>query len=183
MACAHSRIARFWSRSAAADPRARGAFLGLAAHHDHGDVVRAVMEGVTFACRDAFAALQDAGASPERIVMAGGGSRSPFWRQMAADVFGLPVYALATTDQAAMGAALLAGAGIRELDPVETAQRWAQYGQITEPNVAMHTRYEELYELFRDAYAPVIGVSHRLGDWYKTSVGPRVVPRPIRKRS
>ena len=45
------------------DPGARGAFLGLAAHHDHGDVVRAVMEGVTFACRDAFAALQDAGAT------------------------------------------------------------------------------------------------------------------------
>ena len=82
-----------WSASGRLmDPRARGAFLGLAAHHDHGDVVRAVME-VTFACRDAFAALQDAGANPERIVMAGGGSRSPFWRQMVADVFGLPVYA------------------------------------------------------------------------------------------
>lgn len=169
-------------RSPHMDPGARGAFLGLAAHHDHGDVVRAVMEGVTFACRDAFAALQDAGANPERIVMAGGGSRSPFWRQMVADVFGLPVYALATTDQAAMGAALLATAGIHELDPVGTAQRWARYGQVTEPNVAMHTRYEELYELFRDAYAPVIGVSHRLGDWFKASVRPRVVPRPIRKR-
>ena len=164
------------------DPGARGAFLGLAAHHDHGDVVRAVMEGITFACRDAFAALQDAGAKPERIVMAGGGSRSPFWRQMVADVFGLPVYALATTDQAAMGAALLATAGIRELDPVETAQNWARYGSVTEPNMATHARYEELYDVFRDAYAPVIGVSHRLSAWYQESVGPRVVPRPIRKR-
>jgi xylulokinase len=114
--------------------------------------------------------------------MAGGGSRSPFWRQMVADVFGLPVYALATTDQAAMGAALLAASGIRELDPVETAQRWARYGPATEPNLALHARYEELYELFRDAYAPVIGVSHRLGDWFQASVGPRVVPRPVRKR-
>ena len=169
-------------RSPHMDPRARGAFLGLAAHHDHGDVVRAVMEGITFACRDAFAALQDAGASPERIVMAGGGSRSPFWRQMVADMFGLPVYALATTDQAAMGAALLAASGIRELDPVETAHRWARYGPATEPNLALNARYEELYELFRDAYTPVIGVSHRLGDWFQASVGPRVVPRPIRKR-
>ena len=169
-------------RSPHMDSRARGAFLGLAAHHDHGDVVRAVMEGVTFACRDAYAALQDAGAHPERIVMAGGGSRSPFWRQMVADVFGLPVHALATTDQAAMGAALLAAAGIRELDSVETAQRWARYGPATEPNVAMHIRYEELYELFGDAYSPVIGVSHRLGDWFKASVGPKIVPRPIRKR-
>ena len=169
-------------RSPHMDPRARGAFLGLAAHHDHGDVVRAVMEGVTFACRDAFAALQDAGAGPERIVMAGGGSRSPFWRQLVADVFGLPVYALATTDQAAMGAALLAASGVRELDPVETAQRWARFGQATEPNSGMHDRYEELYEMFREAYIPVIGISHRLSDWFEASVGPRIVPRPIRKR-
>jgi sugar (pentulose or hexulose) kinase len=81
-----------------------------------------------------------------------------------------------------MGAALLAAAGIHELDPVETAQQWARYGPPTEPNVATHARYEELYELFRDAYAPVIGVSHRLGDWFQASVGPRVVPRPVRKR-
>jgi hypothetical protein len=46
----------------------------------------------------------------------------------------------------------------------------------------MHIRYGELYELFRDAYAPIIGVSHQLVDWYQASVGPRVVPRPIRKR-
>jgi xylulokinase len=170
-------------RSPHMDSRARGAFLGLAAHHDHGDVVRAVMEGVTFACRDAFAALRETGARPERIVLAGGGARSPFWRQMVADIFGLPVFALATTDQAAMGAALLAATGVRGLDPVETAQSWARYGAAAEPNAATQSRYDELYELFREAYAPVIGVSHRLGDWYTASTGPRVVPRPIRKRS
>ncbi len=169
-------------RSPHMDSRARGAFLGLAAHHEQGDVVRAVMEGVTFACRDAFAALRDAGASPERIVMAGGGSRSPFWRQLVADVFGLPVYGLATTDQSAIGAALLASTGIRGLDAVETAQRWARYGPPTEPNSARHGQYDEIYELFREAYAPVVGISHRLGDWYAESSGPRIVPRPIRKR-
>jgi xylulokinase len=169
-------------RSPHMDPRARGAFLGLAAHHDRGDVVRAVMEGITFAIRDAFAALQDAGASPQRIIMAGGGARSPFWRQMVADLFGLPVYALATTDQAAMGAALLAHTGVQGRDPIEAAQDWARLGPEAMPNPALHARYGELYELFRDAYAPVIGVSYRLGDWFAASAGPRVVPRPIRKR-
>jgi xylulokinase len=164
------------------DSRARGAFLGLAAHHDHGDVVRAVMEGITFACRDAFAALQATGAAPERIVMAGGGARSPFWRQMVADVFGLPVHALATTDQAAMGAALLAASGVRGLDPVETAQAWARYGPASEPEPGRHDRYAEVYELFQEAYAPVLGISHRLSDWFAATAPPRVAPRPIRKR-
>jgi xylulokinase len=139
------------------DPRVRGAFLGLAAHHDHGDIVRAVMEGVTFAARDAFAALEETGAQPERIVMAGGGARSPLWRQMVADVFGLPVHALATTDQAATGAALLALAGVRGVDPVESAQAWARYGAAAEPNPRRTVNYQELFALFREAYQPILG--------------------------
>ena len=141
------------------------------------------MEGVTLACRDAFSALRDVGAGPERIVMAGGGARSPFWRQMVADVFGLPVYALTTTDQAAMGAALLGAAGVCGEDPVALAQSWARYGGATEPNMARHAQYDELSTLFRGAYAATIGVSHRLGEWAEMAAGPRVVPRPIRKRS
>jgi xylulokinase len=101
---------------------------------------------------------------------------------MVADLFGLPVFALGTTDQAAMGAALLAQCGLEGLDPVATAQSWVRYTAESAPNPANHVRYAELYELFRDAYAPVIGLSHRLGDWYEASAGPRVVPRPIRKR-
>jgi xylulokinase len=169
-------------RSPHMDARARGAFLGLTAQHDSGDIVRAVMEGVTFACRDAFAALEEAGAKPERIVMAGGGGRSPYWRQMVADVFNLPVYALATADQAAVGAALLARTGVRGDDAVALAQAWARYGPPSEPDATRHARYDELFELFREAYAPVVGISHRLGDWVQATSGPRVVPRPIRKR-
>jgi xylulokinase len=164
------------------DARARGAFLGLTAQHDAGDIVRAVMEGVTLACRDAFAALQAVGAKPERIVMAGGGARSPFWRQMVADVFGLPVQALATADQAAMGAALLAMTGVRAANPVETARSWVRVGSVVEPNLGRHAAYQELFELFQEAYAPVAGISYRLGEWAEAQRGPRVVPRPIRKR-
>ncbi len=105
------------------------------------------MEGVTFACRDAFAALQEAGAKPERIVMAGGGARSPLWRQMVADIFDLPVYALTTADQAVMGAALLAYGGVGEANVVETAQAWSRFGEASQPNPAAGVRYEETYEL------------------------------------
>ncbi len=164
------------------DARARGAFLGLTARHDAGDVARAVMEGVTFACRDALAALEDAGAHPERIVVAGGGARSPLWRQIIADVFNLPVHALATTDQAAVGAALLAITGARESDPVETAQSWALYGPSTEPVASRHEIYLELLEIFREAFAPVASVSHRLSSWVEARAEPRIEPRPIRKQ-
>lgn len=165
------------------DPNARGAFLGLTAQHESGDLVRAVMEGVTLACHDAFGALQSVGVSPSRIVMAGGGARSPFWRQMVADVFGLPVLALTTSDQAAVGACLLAGAGVGAWDPVEAAQEWAQHGAAAEPDRLRHDRYQELSLLFRDAYTPVAEISHRLGQWADAGSPARVVPRTIRKRN
>jgi sugar (pentulose or hexulose) kinase len=102
---------------------------------------------------------------------------------MVADIFDLPVYALTTTDQAAIGAALIAYGGVREANVVETAQRWSRFGEVSEPNPPARVRYEETYELFREAYAPVIEVSYRLADQFAASAGPRVVPRPIRKRS
>ncbi|HET7092720.1 MAG TPA: xylulokinase [Thermomicrobiales bacterium] len=144
------------------DARARGAFLGLGAHHDRGDLVRAVMEGVTFACHDAFTVLEEGGAAPERIVLAGGGARSPLWRQIVADVFGLPVVALATADQAAMGAVILAIAAVTGRDPVETARAWAAYGPPLMPDRDRHARYRDLSAIFRDAYGQTIDLSHKL---------------------
>jgi xylulokinase len=149
-------------RSPHMDARLRGAFLGLAAHHERGDVVRAVMAGATLACRDAFAVLRDPGAAPRQIVMAGGGARSPLWRQIVADVFGLPVFALATADQAAIGAALLAFAGARGMDPAATARRWASYGPPLSPDRLRHQRYGELFALFREAHGATAVLSHKL---------------------
>lgn len=162
------------------DSRARGALLGLAAHHGRGDVVRAVMEGVTLACLDAYDVLVEQGARPEQVVMTGGGSRSPFWRQLVADVFGLPVRPLATTNQAAVGAALLAAVGTRQLDPIATAVRWSDFGPTVEPSPARNRRYQELHAIFRDAYQAAIGLSHRLGDFERSVHESSAAPAPAR---
>ncbi len=149
-------------RSPHMDARLRAAFLGLGDHHGRGDLVRAVMEGATLACLDAFAVLEEQGAAPERIVIAGGGARSPLWRQIAADAFGMPVHLLATADQAAMGAAVLAAAAAGGHDPVPTAARWASYGPATEPNRARFARYQEVFALYREAHAATRDLSHKL---------------------
>lgn len=134
------------------NPQARGLFLGLSAHHGRAALVRAVMEGVTLACYDAFSVLLELGAAPREIVLAGGGARSGLWRQIVADVFGLPVRPLAVGEQSAFGAALLAGGGIGLFDPAEAALAWAAYGEPVEPDPRHHARYRELLALFRAAY-------------------------------
>ncbi|WP_336801888.1 xylulokinase [Kaistia sp. MMO-174] len=94
------------------DPIARGAFVGLTARHDGGDMARSVMEGVTHALRDIHGLMQRIGMQHSVIKASGGGARSSLWRQMQADLFDCEVV---TTEGAAeggaFGAALVAGVG------------------------------------------------------------------------
>ena len=116
------------------DPYARGILLGLGASHSRAELVRAVLEGVTLACYDAYQVLVELGAHPDRVIMAGGGARSELWQQIVADVFSLPVQRLEQGDQSAWGAILLAGGGIGLFDPQFAAQEWARYGPPSEPD-------------------------------------------------
>ncbi len=139
-------------RSPHMDPIARGMFLGLSAHHSRAEMVRAVMEGVAFSCYDAYQVLVEMGAQPGRIIMAGGGARSSLWQHIVADVFNLPVHRLAIAEQSALGAAILAGAGIGWHSPTVAASQWAACDALVEPDRQNHAAYLELIQIFRSAY-------------------------------
>lgn len=72
------------------------------------NLARAVMEGATLGLAYGLRRLTELGIHPSEIRLTGGGSRSAVWRQIAADVFGVPVVCLATAEGAALGAALQA---------------------------------------------------------------------------
>jgi xylulokinase len=138
------------------DPQARGLFLGLTAEHDRGHLTRAVIEGATLALYDAFGVLVSLGASPNQAILAGGGARSSLWRQIVADVFGMPILPLANVEGSALGAALLAAAGVGAIDLASAARSWARYGEPVLPFPEAHAVYRRLLPVFRDAY-----VKHR----------------------
>jgi len=104
------------------DPQARGGFLGLTSRHTRAHLARAVIEGVTFTMGQILGIAGDMGVKIERVRLSGGGNRSAFWRQMQADVYGLPTQ-LAGSDEGgcALGAALLAGVGVGRFASVEAA--------------------------------------------------------------
>lgn len=139
-------------RSPHMDPTARGIFLGLTARHGRPELVRAVLEGVTLACFDASRALADAHALPDRLVLAGGGARSPLWQRIVADVFGVSLRRLEINEQTAVGACILGGAAVGLLDPATASTTWARLGMAVEPDPNRHARYLELGESFCDAY-------------------------------
>ncbi len=90
------------------DPCAKGAFIGLSLRHTRAHMARAVLEGVAFALRDSLEIIREMGVPIEQVRASGGGGRSPFWRQIQADVNKTPLVTINVDEGPAYGAALLA---------------------------------------------------------------------------
>jgi L-xylulokinase len=90
----------------------RGGFYGLAGWHDEGHLLRALYEGVAFEHRRHVATLTRGGAGIEQVYLSGGGTRSPHWPQMMADILGLPVRLGSAEETGALGGAIAAAVGI-----------------------------------------------------------------------
>ena len=103
------------------DSNARGVFFGLHLGHTRAHLVRAVMEGVTFALRDSLELMRPMVETIPQVRAIGGGARSPLWRQMQADIFGTPVLSLGDATGPAYGAAIMAAVGIGMFDSIEQA--------------------------------------------------------------
>jgi xylulokinase len=86
-------------------PTGAGVLAGLRAEHGAADLVRAVVEGVTFGLRYGLQALERSGVRPTRLTLVGGGAASDAWAQLCADVFELPVMRPPQLEAAALGAA------------------------------------------------------------------------------
>lgn len=91
------------------DAGAKGGFFGLQRHHHAGDMMRAVMQGVTFAIADAVDVLHEAGSTPDNLLVTGGGAKNQTWLNLIASLLQRPLYLPVDSDTgAALGAARLA---------------------------------------------------------------------------
>ncbi len=140
------------------DPLARGAWVGLTVRHRRAHLTRAVLEGVAFGIKDSFTLIQQAGlGSIDQVRVSGGGARSSLWRQIMADVLGVELVTVNTTEGAAYGAALLAAVGAGLYASVEEATEAAiQITGRTAPgeNAAI---YPAAYQLYRGLYPVLTG--------------------------
>ncbi len=148
------------------DPNARGVFYGLSLSTTRGDMTRAVMEGVTYSLRqvvDLIAAV----AKPEKVYTSGGGSQSPLWRQMQADIFDLPVYTMsAASEGGAYGAVLVAGVGAGVWKDLDEAASILKVETETLPIRENQKGYMDSYQVYSALYAqlkPVYALGAGLG--------------------
>jgi xylulokinase len=90
------------------DASARGGWIGLTAKHTRADLVRSLLEGVSYSQKDCLDLIENLGVPVESVRASGGGAKSPFWRQLLADIFDKRVVVLESQEGSAYGAAVLA---------------------------------------------------------------------------
>jgi xylulokinase len=136
-------------------PLGSGVLLGINGKNVQPEyIARAAMEGVTMGMNYGLRRLAALGVQAKEIRVTGGGAKSPVWRQMMADVFGVPVVAMVEDEGAALGGALqaawaLALRGNRQARISDFTGGIVALDEATrcQPNRAHVARYRELQAL------------------------------------
>jgi xylulokinase len=135
------------------DAQARGGWIGLTAKHTRADLIRAVIEGVSYSQKDGLDIVEEFGIAVESVRASGGGARSPLWRQILADVFGKRVARLETQEGSAYGAALLAMVGTRQYASVpEACAATIREADSVEPRASESALYAKAHDVYRALY-------------------------------
>lgn len=135
--------------------RAKGVFFGFTMKHGRPHFIRSIMESVGYIIRRNIEALENAGLRVSELRSSGGGSKSPLWNQIKADIIHKPLVTIKCSEAACLGAAILAGTAVGLFTSVEKAcesmaEEKARF--IPDPATAdvYDTGYEDYKRLFSD---------------------------------
>jgi len=140
-------------RTPHANPNARGAWIGLTPRHGKNEIIRSVMEGITYGMKDSLEIIKGMGVEVGEIRLSGGGAKSEFWRQMQADVYGQPACTINAEEGPAYGVALLAGVGTGVWSSVQEAcEACIRVVSQYRPERKARSVYRRFYPVFRRLY-------------------------------
>lgn len=140
------------------DPDASGTFFGLRQENDVYDMACAVMEGVAFMLRKNCDHIRRKGTEVSHIIATGGGSKSPIWCQLQADITGLPVVIPAEKEAACYGCAIIGAVSDGVFaDFNEAADKCVRFTHRYEP--VNHEKFEKKYLKFCALYQAMLSVT------------------------
>lgn len=136
------------------DPYARGVFFGVTLGHNRGDFFNSVLEGAALAIRHVVELLEDENNLTIRELHIGGAAASSrVWNQIIANVLNKKVVSLTQSHTEVLGAALLAGVGLKLYDNYrEAVSRTVVTGPVYEPDPLAHESYAKLFPMYKQLY-------------------------------
>ena len=132
---------------------ASGVLAGMTFAHSKADVARAFMEGEILEIRNIYENMKIAGVKFDEIIITGGATKSPTWRQIIADIMNIRIRRLLVSDATVLGAAILGATGAGYFDSVEQGtSKMVKYGEVVYPIKINAKKYDEIFKIYLDLY-------------------------------
>lgn len=144
------------------DSALRGDFVGLTFRHGPGHMLRAFYEGVAFSLADCLRQFHAAGVQLPVLRLTGGGSRSPMWRQILADVLDARIELPETAD-ASFGCALIAALGVGAFSSIDDLASAVRLSAVHNPDPDRVAFYRESFAIYREIQAALAPINHSIG--------------------
>ncbi len=142
-----------------ANPKAKGVFYGFTLHHSKPSFIRAIMEAIAFMLQRNIDVLEDLGVDIKEIRSLGGGSKSPLWTQIKADVTQVPVCTMKNGEAGCLGAAILAGKATETYSSIEEAVKtMVEVRDRVKPEKENAEIYKKSYSRYVDLYNSLLGM-------------------------
>lgn len=123
-----------------------GVIAGLKTETTRGEILKGLIEAMTFYIRAVFETLPGAGIDVSAFRVVGGGSKSDAWIQISADILGRPFVRPKINEAGVLGAAILSGAGCGVFPSLQTGvDIMVQLERTFDPDPKKHALYDERF--------------------------------------
>lgn len=134
------------------DEETCGIFYGLKIHHDRAHLTRAVIEGISFSLLQILDNIENQNNTVEAVYVSGFVTRSGFWLQLLADLFGKKIILNDVTEASAMGAAFIGMYATGYIKEPDEVKQFIKTDKVFEPNETNHLLYQKHFELYKKLY-------------------------------
>jgi len=135
------------------NPFSRGIIAGLAIGHTRNDLIRAIMEGISFEIRKNIEVMRSLKIPTTEVRITGGMTRSTLFNQIQADVYGLRTLLSSTEEATALGTAMLVLKGAKIYKSFEEiAEKVVKISDIKAPDSQNHEKYNRIFVLSKKIY-------------------------------
>jgi xylulokinase len=145
------------------DNHSRGAMVGLTLGTSEGEVIKSILEGITYEIRMCSDTFHEVGHPVKEFRCSGGGAKSPVWMQIKADIMNAEMTVPEVSEAGCLGMALLAGSAVGVYhDLKEAVEATVKVTRRYEPDAQRAARYDENMAVYRDLYPAMREINHRI---------------------
>lgn len=144
------------------DPIARGMLFGLTLKHTRSHMYRAALESIGFTIRQHMDIFAENGIQFSRIYAVGGGTKSPDWLQIIADITDCEICRADVSVGASFGDALMAALGVGALRSFSDLRAIIGKGTSYYPNPVNREIYDKYQKIYNELYNRTKDLMHEL---------------------